>query len=381
MNKVILIGGSHHNGLGLVRSFGVNGIRPYGIIVCPLGGDSYLTHSRYWEKTYCVASDEAAVDLLYKKFSGEKEKPVVIPWSDSTEYCIDSQLDKLKEYFILPSISGKQGAIVDLMDKQKQVEFCKKNGLNMAKSVIFDLDKEIVECDISYPVVIKPVVSAEGKKSDIRKCENIDELIACANKLKECGYKRLMVQEYIDFYREIELRGSTGVEDSYLICENIREWPIFGGTNSFSRVINDVNVTEYCMKVLAAIKQIGFSGSYDVEMFLCIDGRMYVNEFNWRNSGTSYFALGTECHYVVIWYLSLCGLNTSNIVHTSTDTNQYAMNEATDLRHVVFGKLTLFKWLKDLWRTNSFALWFWRDPLPALYQYKHLALEFIKRCN
>ena len=77
MNKVILIGGSHHNGLGLVRSFGVNGIRPYGIIVCPLGGDSYLTHSRYWEKTYCVASDEAAVDLLYKKFSGEKEKPVV----------------------------------------------------------------------------------------------------------------------------------------------------------------------------------------------------------------------------------------------------------------------------------------------------------------
>lgn len=38
MNKVILIGGSHHNGLGLVRSFGVNGIRPYGIIVCPLGG-------------------------------------------------------------------------------------------------------------------------------------------------------------------------------------------------------------------------------------------------------------------------------------------------------------------------------------------------------
>lgn len=32
MNKVILIGGSLHNILGLVRSFGVKGIQPYGII-------------------------------------------------------------------------------------------------------------------------------------------------------------------------------------------------------------------------------------------------------------------------------------------------------------------------------------------------------------
>lgn len=32
-NKVILIGGNHHNGLGLVRCFGINKIFPYGIIV------------------------------------------------------------------------------------------------------------------------------------------------------------------------------------------------------------------------------------------------------------------------------------------------------------------------------------------------------------
>lgn len=33
MNKVILMGGSHHNGLGFMRSFGVNGIAPYEIII------------------------------------------------------------------------------------------------------------------------------------------------------------------------------------------------------------------------------------------------------------------------------------------------------------------------------------------------------------
>lgn len=32
-NKVILIGSNHHNGLGLVRSFGIHGIRPYGVLL------------------------------------------------------------------------------------------------------------------------------------------------------------------------------------------------------------------------------------------------------------------------------------------------------------------------------------------------------------
>lgn len=35
MRKMIIIGSSNNfNELGLVRSFGVNGIKPYGIIIC-----------------------------------------------------------------------------------------------------------------------------------------------------------------------------------------------------------------------------------------------------------------------------------------------------------------------------------------------------------
>ena len=31
MNKVILIGGNHHNILGTARCFGINGFHPYGL--------------------------------------------------------------------------------------------------------------------------------------------------------------------------------------------------------------------------------------------------------------------------------------------------------------------------------------------------------------
>lgn len=379
MNKVILIGGSHHNGLGLVRSFGVNGIRPYGIIVCPLGGDSYLTHSRYWEKTYCVASDEAAVDLLYKKFSGEKEKPIVIPWSDSTEYSIDSQLDKLKEYFILPSISGKQGAIVDLMDKQKQVDFAAAHNLQMAKLWIVNLD-EGMPYDIVYPCMMKPVTSAEGAKLDIRKCDDEDSAINYLATLKQKGYYRILIQEYVNFDEELEFVGSVGKSDAYILSRNIREWPEVGGTNSYFQVIVDDAACKVAKQILKTFHEINYCGMFDVELFRVKD-HILVNEFNWRNTGNVFFCHGINVHYAVIWVKEMLGADCKTMKHFCIDTSKYAMNEATDLRHVVFSKLTLFKWLKDLWRTNSFALWFWRDPLPALYQYKHLVLEFIKRCN
>ena len=53
MNKVILIGGDHHNGLGLARSFGINGIKPYGIIVTGRNKHSFISKSKYWENMAC----------------------------------------------------------------------------------------------------------------------------------------------------------------------------------------------------------------------------------------------------------------------------------------------------------------------------------------
>lgn len=81
-NKVILIGGNHHNGLGLARSFGVNGIKPYGIIVGEGAEHGFVRKSKYWAKTWVIKSDDEIVEFLLNAFQNEKEKPVVIPYSD-----------------------------------------------------------------------------------------------------------------------------------------------------------------------------------------------------------------------------------------------------------------------------------------------------------
>ena len=113
-NKVILIGGNHHNGLGLARK------------------------SKYWAKTWVIKSDDEIVEFLLNAFQNEKEKPVVIPYSDGAAEEIDLNLDRLKEHFLLPSIGGQQGKIAELMDKQKQVEFAQTYGIPMAKSCVVE---------------------------------------------------------------------------------------------------------------------------------------------------------------------------------------------------------------------------------------------------
>lgn len=380
MNKVILIGGNHHNGLGLVRNFGVNKIRPYGIIIGGIN-ECFVTKSKYWEKTWILSNENEAIKFLIDHFKNEVEKPVIIPWSDSAAAAIDNNLDALKPYFILPSLGGMQGAIVKMMDKQRQIEFINKYGLPMAKSWTVRLPYERGSCEFIFPCICKPVSSYEGLKTDIRKCENLNELLLYFEEIRSKGYKRILVQEFINYDKELEFVGSCDDNPSYIISHNVRNWPVVGGTNSFLQIIADKDVKCVCEKLLKALKCENYSGMFDIELFQ-VKNRILVNEINWRNTGNSFFSLGTGVHYAVIWYLNAIGIDTSNMKRYTEDTSQYAMNEATDLRHVVFGKLKLVEWFSDLQKTKSFALWYVKDLKPSLYQYIYLLKELLlHRCN
>lgn len=84
-------------------------------------------------------------------------------------------------------------------------------------------------------------------------------------------------------------------------------------------------------------------------------------------------------HYAVLWYFQKIGMSIERLKCTTLDESCYAMNEATDLRHVVYGDLPLKKWIKDFMKVDSFSLWSWKDPIPSLIQYAHLIGEIVKR--
>ena len=379
-NKVILIGGNHHNGLGLARSFGVNGIKPYGVIVGEGAEHGFVRKSKYWAKTWVIKSDDEIVEFLLNSFQNEKEKPVVIPYSDGAAEEIDLNLDRLKEHFLLPSIGGQQGKIAELMDKQKQVEFAQTYGIPMAKSCVVDLNDIRLPENMIYPCIVKPVVSAEGEKSDIRKCDTETQTVAYLQELRKKGYHRFLVQEYLNYDTEYLMVGSiSGQNQCWVNSKKIRVWPVVGGSSSCLQVTNQKNVSDFFESVRYAFQQITYDGFYDVDV-LQVNGKLYLNEVNWRNSGTIYSVLGSKVYYPVNWYYwKTQNQSPENFIQSCLDETVYTIDESLDLRHVVCGNITLKQWLRDKKKSKAFALWYTPDMRPAIAQYLHLLKELIKR--
>lgn len=134
MNKVIIFGGDHYNALGLVRVFGWNNIRPYGILTADDKKNLFASKSKYWEKCWIVKNEEEGLKKIVELFSNECEKAVLVPSSDGAESVIDQNLDVLKENFYVPGIKEKQGAVSELMNKTKQIQWARSIGLQTAES-------------------------------------------------------------------------------------------------------------------------------------------------------------------------------------------------------------------------------------------------------
>lgn len=379
-NKVILIGGNHHNGLGLARSFGVNGIKPYGIIVGEGAEHGFVRKSKYWAKTWVIKSDDEIVEFLLNAFQNEKEKPVVIPYSDGAAEEIDLNLDRLKEHFLLPSIGGQQGKIAELMDKQKQVEFAQTYGIPMAKSCVVDLNDIRLPEDMIYPCIVKPVVSAEGEKSDIRKCDTETQTVVYLQELRQKGYHRFLVQEYLNYDAEYLMVGSiSGQNQCWFNSKKIRVWPVVGGSSSCLQVTRENNVQDFFDEVRNAFGRVGYDGIFDVEA-LCVGGKIYLNEINWRNSGTIYSVFGSKVYYPVNWYYwKTKNQLPENFIQSCLDETVYTIDESLDLRHVTCGNITLKQWLRDKKKSKAFALWYSKDLRPTVAQYFYLLKELIKR--
>lgn len=380
MNKVILIGGNHHNILGAVRSFGVNHIYPFGIIIGTDSRGSFVRKSKYWSKTWAIDSEELLIDFLLEHFTRESEKPVIICCSDASAKMIDLHYDCLQDYFLLPSIRRCQGNIAELMDKYLQKQFADKNNIRMARTFIINLDNISMPTNMNYPCIVKPKVSAEGQKSDIRKCDTQDQVITYLQTMKKKGYCQFLIQEYLKYDAEYLMVGSIHNDNcSWINSRKIRVWPIIGGSSSCLQVTAKERVVEFYDTVRKTLRRIGYDGIFDVEAF-DVNGKIYLNEINWRNSGTAYFCMGTNVHYLVLWYYWKTNQQPSKKLNlTCTDENIYSIDESLDLRHVVCKKVTLKRWLQDAKKARVFAIWCGCDLKPTIAEYMHLVKEFIRR--
>ena len=139
-NNIIVIGGNHHNTLGVIRSLGYKGLRPY-VILITNNNKPYICYSKYIKQYKCLSSPNEIVNYLLEIKDGFKSKPVVFSCADFVTAELDSHKTILDDYFHLPV--GK-GNIVQVMNKVTMSKIANNCGILTPKNILL---KDVIFCN------------------------------------------------------------------------------------------------------------------------------------------------------------------------------------------------------------------------------------------
>ena len=361
-SKAIVIGGSHHNTLGVIRSLGRKGINP-DVIITRNDPSSFVLKSKYINRRWTIDSSEAAIDLLLSEYSNEREKPVVYTCHDVIASIIDLNYDRLSPYFIIPGIS-MQGQVTEYMNKEIMGGLASSAGLKVPRSWIINYDSLLQQKQIVvFPCITKPLESRNGNKGEIMVCNNFDQL---KHFLKVKKGKDYLVQEYVDKDFEFQLIGCSlrsGEEVVIPGVSTILRQPSNTNTGFLHYGLCDKSYTQTIGNTIVFIREIGYSGLFSAEFLRDKNGGDYFMEINFRNDGNSIAVTNAGVNLPYIWYLA-----SQNIDYRSEITplhDEYVMPEFDEMSLYIHGDISLSEWKNDMERATSYMDFDAEDPKPT----------------
>lgn len=363
MNKVIIIGGDHHNTLGVIRALGYKGIKPV-VVLITKAEKNYIGHSKYILSLVKVESEEGALKYLLEN-RADNNGAVVIACSDGASSMLDLNRDKLKEYYSLPG-TVIQGRITSVMDKQAMTELGKSVRFEVPNSWVVDRDNPNVE-DVSFPCITKPLLSITGQKSDIKICKSKEELLEA---LQNGFGQKYQVQQFLDKDFEYQLIGLSLNQGEEIIipgCSRcIRPCP---GTNTgflHYEALDSINPPIIACKRF--IREVGYSGLFSLEFLRDKGGKDYFMEMNFRNDGNAICVTASGTNLPYLWYLANIGSDYKSELEKSAFKPVYVMPEFADFKNFVANrKISLWKWFSDIAKTDCFMEFERQDPKPFCF--------------
>ena len=369
----IVIGDNHYNTLGVVRSLGE---QKCNVKVILFHSDEHIVEKSRYVKSFSTIriEKEELIRAIEENLSASNVN-VLFPLCDFAAIVCDEM--KLKESFncIIP---GAKGKIREYEDKSVANQIAKIAGLLVPRSLEIDL-AETEKYDWSiFPAIVKPIQSIEGKKGDICTVENEEELTECYTALKDKGYRRLQVQEFIhgdDSYM-VEILGYVGRDGKphYSdIVKKVREYPIRNGSTSFAEIVKEQQGLEITA-VTKMLKLLGFFGIFDIE-FKYADGKLFFIEINLRNGAPSYAMTRLGFNIPYSW---MCDALQQEAPHDVRTKKKYIMVETRDCVNMLKGYVPFMLWLRDFC-TSQKLIWNATDIRPSVISYFDVLIVAFRR--
>ena len=202
-NSVIVVGDSTNNTLSIIRSLGEANIEQTLILKCDKD-ICFVAESKYLKNSpiYHIAVIEDCMPILEQMKKDTGKKKYLICSFDEAAVFIDENESILAPFFYTPT-RGKQ--IGELFNKDKQCKLANECGLVVPKSQNFHRTENLDDLVLNYPILLKPLNSVKGEKSDIHICHNKIEMEKAL--LMESHCSDFILQEFIDKEYEIDCIG------------------------------------------------------------------------------------------------------------------------------------------------------------------------------
>ena len=377
-NKVIIIGGNHHNALGVVRSLGLEGIYP-DVIITSNTRFSYLKKSKYIRKYYIVKEDKKEIlSILDNKYNEEKYKPILIPTSDFAALLIDEEYNKLNKKYILPSIDDKQGEITKIMNKYSQIELAQKYGIKVINThkIKTDSTKDLPKLK-KYPYIMKPLISAEnGSKENMRICRTSSDIKEALDYAQREGFKEVILQEYINYEYELDIPGCCYGDQLIIpaVVRKLRRYPEGNGVLSYAELIKPSDEVKDISNLLKDIKLFSL---FDLELFRTDDG-FVLNEINFRNSGNSFACTRCGVNLPYIYTLFASGNSIGDLSINIEKEDVFFRDENGERKQLRSKKISWDEYRSA--RKNGIGLVFYEyDRAPDIYKWPYAVLKRLIR--
>ena len=367
--KTIVVGGNHHNTLGVIRALGYKGIQSMVLLVTD-EKNPYISYSRYIEECIFVKNKTEIVPFLLDFSKTLSEKAVILSCADFVTSELDNAFESLKDNYYLPT-AKVQGVCNHYMDKDTMAELAMNVGIGIPKSWIVENGRYDIS-EMNIPCIVKPLASIYGSKAEIRICRTKEQL---KDYLEANRDHRFIVQEFIDKDFEYQLIGCSLNHGEEIIIPGyskcIRPCP---GTNTGFleyKPFEDFNCDLKACKDF--IKAIGYQGLFSMEYLRDKNGNDYFMEINMRNDGNGICVTGAGVNLPYIWYQYCIG---EDYTKESKKIVQdiFVMPEFDDFTLLLKRKVSLTTWWKDYKRTSTFMEYCDKDPKPYYVRKK----QFVK---
>ncbi len=359
MNRIVVIGGDHHNTLGVIESLGQKGIRSYAILYTPYK-KCYVPHSKFVESGWSCSEEKELVDCLKVNFDDAKEKAVIVATNDIVADILDRHYEELKNICIIPTVEPA-GSLATIMSKEYMSNLAQKVGLQVPKTwILTDLS---IPTGIEYPIITKAISSVAGTKENIKVCRTEADLLSFIRDRRGCS--TIQIQKYIDKEFEFQLLGvSINHGETVIIPGRTHIDRPNGLDNTFFLYFDkyEASLQPLVDKAIDFVRRTKYSGPFSIEFLReKVTGEDYFTEMNFRNDGNAYVVTAAGMNIPYIYYLSQVGGDYKHEVCNSSVIRTYIVPEFYYFTRFMAGEVRFREWWKNMKKADCCTTFFKKD--------------------